>query len=48
VATFAQVWELSKLWYDGRLLPSWRGRSAEETQAILKEVGLTGEFWRIV
>ncbi len=43
-----QMWTLAERWYAGRLSPEWRGRSPEEAQAIVDEVGLTGEFWRLV
>jgi hypothetical protein len=42
------MWALARRWYSGRLEPGWRGRSAEEAQAILDSVGLTAEFWRLV
>ena len=41
------VWGLSKAWYRGRLDADWRGRSAEEAQAILEAVGLSGSFWAL-
>jgi hypothetical protein len=39
--------ELAKRWYGDRLVPGWRPRTLEESQAILESVGLTGEFWRL-
>ena len=45
--TFAQMWALAQVWYAGRLDEEWRGRSAEDSQAVLESVGLTGEFWRL-
>jgi len=42
------MWALVQEWYAGRLAPEWRGRSAEDAQAILDGVGLTGDFWRLV
>ena len=39
------LWELAKRWYDDRLDPDWRRRTVSERQAILEDVGLTGEFW---
>ena len=41
------LWELAKAWYDGRLSPTWRGRKVEDSTAILRGVGLDGEFWRL-
>ena len=39
---------LAARWYGDRLDPDWRPRSVAESQRILDEVGLTGEFWRLV
>jgi hypothetical protein len=47
LVTLEEIWALSQLWYAGRLSPEWRGRSAQEAQAILDEVGLSGDFWRL-
>lgn len=45
--TFAQMWSLVQPWYGGRLDAGWRGRSADEAQAILDSVDLTGSFWAL-
>ena len=37
--------ELARLWWWTRLDPGWRTRTADESQALLDSVGLTGEFW---
>lgn len=47
VVPIAQLAELARRWYGGRLDPWWRPRSVEESQAILTEVGLRGDFWRL-
>ena len=39
--------ELARRWWWTRLEPNWRPRTAAESQAILDEVGLVGEFWRL-
>ena len=39
--------ELARRWWWTRLDPDWRPRPAEQSQAILDELGLTGEFWRL-
>jgi hypothetical protein len=39
-----KTWDLSKAWYDDRLSPSFRGRTAEEAATILGRFG--GAFWR--
>jgi hypothetical protein len=41
-------WELARRWYAGRAEPSWRGRAPEAAAAIFAEVGLSGDFWRMV
>jgi hypothetical protein len=38
---------LAQRWYGDRLDPDWRPRSVAESQRILDDVGLTGEFWRL-
>lgn len=38
---------LARRWWWSRLDPGWRPRPLEESQAILDEVGLAGEFWRL-
>jgi hypothetical protein len=47
VVPVAQLAELARRWYGDRLDPEWRPRSLEESQAILSEVGLRGDFWRL-
>ena len=39
--------ELARRWWWTRVEPDWRPRTADESQAILDELGLTGEFWRL-
>jgi len=39
--------ELARAWWSSRLDAGWRPRAAEQSQAILDAVGLTGEFWAI-
>ena len=39
--------ELAKRWWSTRLDADWRPRPVEESQAILDDVGLVGEFWRL-
>jgi hypothetical protein len=39
--------ELARTWWWTRLDPGWRPRSADESQAILTRVGLTGDFWAL-
>ena len=44
--TPAQVWELSKAWYDNRLSADYKGRTLRDVQAIFQAFELTSEFWR--
>ena len=39
--------ELACAWWSSRLDTGWRPRSAEQSQAVLAGVGLTGEFWQL-
>ncbi len=45
--TAATLNELARRWWWTRVEPDWRPRTAEESQAILDELGLTGEFWQL-
>jgi hypothetical protein len=39
--------ELARAWWWTRLDPGWQPRSADDSQAILDRLGLTGEFWAL-
>ena len=39
--------ELARRWWWTRLEPDWRPRTPTESQTILDELGLRGEFWRL-
>jgi hypothetical protein len=39
--------ELARAWWWTRLDPGWRPRATTESQAILAQVGLTGDFWSL-
>ena len=39
--------ELAAAWWSDRLAPDWQPHTREQNQAILDELGLTGEFWRL-
>ena len=45
VLTIHQAWELSKLWYQGRLSLDYHGRSVEEAEEIFRQAGLKSAFW---
>ena len=38
---------LAAEWYGDRLDPDWRPRTRDESQRLLADVGLTGEFWEL-
>ena len=48
VLTLAQGWKLAQLWYHDRLTPEWRPKSAAEAESVFREVGLMGEFWKLI
>jgi hypothetical protein len=39
--------ELARRWWWTRVEPDWRPRTAAESQTILDELWLTGDFWRL-
>ena len=39
--------ELAHAWWADRLPPAWQPRTRDQNQAILDELGLSGEFWRL-
>jgi hypothetical protein len=39
--------KLARAWYGDRLEPGWRPRTLQESQAVLADVGLAGDFWRL-
>ena len=47
VVSLNQLMRLAREWYGDRLDPEWRPRSREDSQRILGDVGLTGDFWRL-
>jgi hypothetical protein len=42
-----QMNDLARVWWWTRLDPGWRPRPADESQALLEGVGLTGGFWEL-
>ena len=45
--TVAKLSELAHAWWSDRLAADWRPHDREQNQAILDELGLTGDFWRL-
>jgi hypothetical protein len=39
--------ELAHAWWNDRLPPAWRPHMRDQNQAILDELGLGGDFWRL-
>ena len=39
--------DLARRWWRTRLDADWRPRAPAESQAILDELGLSGDFWRL-
>jgi hypothetical protein len=46
VLSLPQLWDLSQRWYQNRMSPDYRGRTADQVQEIFEEAGLTSEFWK--
>jgi hypothetical protein len=42
-----QLSELAHAWWGDRLAAEWKPHSRAQNQAILDQLGLTGEFWRL-
>jgi hypothetical protein len=45
--TVVKLSELAHAWWSDRLAADWRPHAREQNQAILDELGLTGDFWRL-
>jgi hypothetical protein len=45
--TVAKLSELAHAWWSDRLVPDWRPHTREQNQSILRDLGLTGDFWRL-
>ncbi len=45
--TVGKLSELAYAWWHDRLAPDWRPHTREQNQAILDDLGLTGDFWRL-
>jgi len=46
--TLDQVWRLATEWYRDRLSPLWRPKTTAEAQKAFAEIGLVGDFWKLV
>jgi len=45
--TVAKLGALAHAWWGDRLAPDWRPHTRDQNQAILDELALTGDFWRL-
>jgi hypothetical protein len=45
--TVRQLCDLAHDWWGDRVDPEWQPHTREQNQAILDDLGLTGEFWRL-
>jgi len=43
----AKLAELAHAWWDDRISTAWVPHTREQNQAILEQLGLTGEFWQL-
>ena len=34
-------------WWSDRLSPAWKPHTKDDNQAVLREIGLVAEFWRL-
>jgi hypothetical protein len=41
------AWRLADAWYSDRLSVDWRRRTADETEALFAQLGLSGPFWTL-
>jgi hypothetical protein len=42
-----QLERLARAWYGNRLDADWRPCTSQESQRILRDAGLLGDFWRL-
>jgi hypothetical protein len=47
VVPLPQMWQLAGPWYAGRLEAGWMPREPAAIERLLRDAGLTGEFWRV-
>jgi hypothetical protein len=47
IVPIANLWQLSRRWFDNRLSPDWRKPPREALQELLRDHGCTGQFWSL-
>jgi hypothetical protein len=45
--SITRLCELAHAWWGDRLAPDWRPHARAQNQAILEQLGLTSDFWRL-
>ena len=45
VLSLDQAWRLADGWYRNKLRADWRRHTLEETEELLRSIGLAGPFW---
>jgi len=41
-----KAWQLAVAWYQDRGDPKWRRKTAEESKAVFRSIGLLSSFWQ--
>jgi hypothetical protein len=39
--------ELASAWWEDRLSPEWKPHTRQQNEAILRSLGLVGDFWKL-
>jgi hypothetical protein len=47
IVAIANLWQLSRHWFEHRLSPDWRKPQREVLQEMLRDHGFTGKFWSL-
>jgi hypothetical protein len=47
IVAIANLWQLSRRWFDNRMSPDWRKPQREMLQEMLRDHGFTGQFWSL-
>jgi hypothetical protein len=47
IVAIANLWQLSRRWFDNRMSPDWRKPQRETLQEMLRDHGFTGQFWSL-
>lgn len=47
IVAIANLWQLSRHWFENRMSPDWRKPPREALQEMLRDHGFTGPFWSL-